>query len=212
MSPRWWCCPRRLKALQASRVSPHLLAFPASASLVLLECDGVALCCCGGHLGPAGLRNAVPSGRLARLSVAYKQALELSGLYKRRVLLHGRLMPVHGCMCASSGIPVPENIRPVAAIANAPVPWMVQAQTQARSWLLWLWESRVPVTFPARMGNAQQQSGLLCCTRKIRMGCAGQDLGNNVAAMVLGSTAFITFPAQVGIRTADRRQQPCLHC
>lgn len=62
-------------------------------------------------------------------------------------------------------------------------------------------ESRVPVTFPARMGNAQQQSGLLCCTRKIRMGCAGQDLGNNVAAMVLGSTAFITFPAQVGIRT-----------
>ena len=91
------------------------------------------------------------------------QALELSGLYRRRVLLHRRLMPVHGCMCASSGIPVPENICPVAAIANAPVPRMVQAQTQARSWLLWFWKAGCP---SARMANAQQQSCLLCCMRR----------------------------------------------
>ena len=62
-------------------------------------------------------------------------------------------------------------------------------------------ESRVPIAFPVRAGIAQQQPGLLCCTRKIRMGCAGQDTGNIVAAMVLGSTASITFPAQVGTRT-----------
>ena len=64
------------------------------------------------------------------------QARELSGPYRRQLLLHRRLMPGHGCMCPSSGIPVPENIHPVAAIVHAPVPWMVQAQTQARSWLL----------------------------------------------------------------------------
>ena len=46
-----------------------------------------ALQACEMHCHQAGLQGAL---------LPASQALELSGLYKRRVLLHRRLMPVHG--------------------------------------------------------------------------------------------------------------------
>ena len=111
-----------------------------------------ALQACEVHCHQAGLQGCL---------LPASQALELSALYERRVLLHRRLMPVHGCMCASSGTPVPENIRPVAAITNVPVPRMVQAQTQARSWLLWFWKAGGPSH--SQRGWGMLSSSQDCC-------------------------------------------------